>query len=186
MICGPLAFRSNEWRKHNGRFVLTSPTKTEFEWTEPIAWAKCYNGCPKDSEGHVMIRRQCSCGIYATITPAVVNEYILSKNSVVCLVEALDSNLPEGGNIWLHEHHDYGEPWEAGFTAPGAQIVYLVNTHGGNSKPLREMNGEHRMNPSAIAMLALSEQFHVDIISLQDALALCKMQWEKYGMMWRK
>ena len=198
MIIGPLGLRANCWRfsANPGRYDLVSAWHFDFRWAEPVVWAECAKSCPKDAEGHLMIQEDCSCGIYATLSPSVLQTYITSSNHMIALVEALDSDLPRGGNIWLHsslqeiigitrenlsESYLWGAcapilprpVWRAGFTAPGVQMVYLVDV------PQRPWYDKARL-----ATAAAAEQLHLDVISLREALLLCQRQWELYEMPW--
>ena len=181
MIEGPVAFRSNELRIRGNRYVLTSPSQTDFEWRSAVVWAKCDGGCPADEEGHIMPAMDHWCGIYATLAIHTLELHINGHLSVVALVEGLDSNLPKGGNIWLHES-DPGESyyWHAGFRAPGAQIVYLVDVTSGGGKSFSEMTDRHTIDKHMMSMLSVAQQFHVDIITWKDALWIARHQWEKH------
>ena len=177
-ITGPLAFRSNEWRLgKDGRPVLTSPQRGDFEWREPLVWAEC-NLCLKDPDGHVILGDSHSCGIYATIRKATVANYIMSSNSILMLVEALDSNLPKGENIQMYDY---------GWRAPGALIVYLIDNESQfvSGSAFQSVHSAHTQTPHALAIAALAQLFHVQVISFDEAMSLCKMTWEKFdGVVW--
>jgi len=174
MIVGPLAFRSNAWRRTNAGFTFVSPAWC-FEWEKGWVKADC-GSCPRLEEPHpfagwIDIRKEHSCGIYATLTERVIQEY-LRESSVVMLVEAL-------GPTWLCDgFNEYNGAWEAGFTASGAQIVYLIDYHN-------DLLDGHNESNRSLALIAAATKYHVPVISFKDALAIARIQWEKWGGVWK-
>lgn len=70
-----------------------------------------------------------------------------------------------------------GLAWYAGITSPGAQIVYLVEPDRASWLPVIDSDQQRAAN--ALARSALADRLKVGIITEEEAIALCKMQWEK-------
>ncbi len=199
MILGPLGFRVNvfdiiEKPDHTIEYIMKSPLRTSV-WYDNVLWSVCgkYNPCPMDSEGHVMIRKECTCGIYAAVCPLVACDYLYSPSagldkSVMLLVEGLDANTKKPyildsngkpiGSIWLSENTDRGV---GGFTAPGALAVYLVKLP---QKYLWSRMSEDERDRYDLLYACVSQRFGLPIITMSDAIMLVRQQWEGHGMTW--
>lgn len=167
-----------------------------FTWDSPVVWAKCsrsYNSCPKDDEGHVIIQRNCDCGIHATLWADEFLNYMHDENHVGFMVEAL-------GNEWRYEGGaEQGTPdqvwasqiWQHtfGFTASGVLVVGVVNwSHYGKKIGIWKDADEEHVSRALTRQVLLVEQasrfFKAPILDYETARMVAKIQWEKGGFTW--
>src|SRR5512140_3457685 len=176
MITGLLGLRTMAFRQG----AWGSPSHSDFEWNTAMAWADCSKGCPKDEEGHVIIRESCTCGIHATLWPDEFVDYMKKSTSVGFLVEAHGWIVQPGmAHTWMHEY---------GFTSSGAQIVGVVNwTRLGKAAGWNQYStGEASilLTKQRLAQQSAAKFFDVPILDIQVAVLMLKMQWEKLGGIW--
>ena len=172
MILGLLGLRCIRWHEKKNRFV--SPTNLDFYWENPVVWAKCSRGC-HTIDGELIIRRDCSCGIYATLQKQEMFDYMGDSLAICLLVEALGSH----NNSWAHE---------TGFTAAGVQVIKLVDItkftrsqikNEGPEKMEFLVSWQQHVMQKALEVFKLKV---TDIITYNLALEMMKIQWQKVVM----
>lgn len=168
--------------REDGEFY--SPSQEFHPWSN-VVWAECCL-CPKDDDGRVRIRQECSCGIHATLWPDELLHYQANPNAVPFLVEAqgawptpeLAAQEGEKPNyIWAHNY---------GFTAPGAQIVAIINVSKFNQEFQGGLGNQRTLQRQHLAMMYAEQKFGVSIIPYELSREILRSHWEANGCMWPK
>jgi len=192
-ITGLVGFRCLKYQY--GAWV--SASRSGFIWDNPLIYSQCLK-CPRDKWGHNIIRYRCDCGIHATIWPDEFIEYMVDRNAIGFLVEAIGhidgwepgTRTPEFpknlAHTWKHSH---------GFTSSGVLVVGVVNWTDYSQPelvPLEDRVGfeYHKdytarvMTRKAFLMQQAAKFFKVDIMDYETARMVAKTMWERKGFTW--
>jgi hypothetical protein len=153
-----LGLKAVIWDQNRGCF--RSPSMQSFVW-DRLGWAQAK--CKR--EGHVPPEAGCTCGIYATNTVKILNNYMTNLNAVAVLAAACGET----------------EVWSGGFHSGAAQVVAVV----GGWRASLPNGSQDFVNFSVgreeqVTMIA-AEYFAVDVAPLPVALEMIKMSWQMDG-----
>jgi len=160
------------------RAKWVSPARRSYEWPGPLAWSEC-SFCPKDDEGHIIIRQSCTCGLYATLWDDEFRDYMM-EDAIGFLVEAIGHIIqPHAAHTWAHTH---------GFTSSGLLIVAAVNltrtksTHGrwvqDGGNVIRDLNKHYYLLKKA------EHDFNIPIINYDEARIIMQTMWTTHNLPW--